>query len=345
MSLPWFAFHIDKFLSDTLALDGEAIGAYVLLMLHYYATETPPRDNDRALATIARLPMDRWLDRRPEIAACFQIRDGAWHHPTIEAEIAEAKEKHAAGIARATAGAAARWGKTPAKPAASNHVAVPQASSELKNSIKHPSGKAIALLQAKHEQSLLNAHLQEQNLSLSVLDVDVEKDNSGDNSGAGAEETLGTPIDPKFWPCENHITICNIDGASTEMIEREVGAFVARHRAAGTFSNDWDASWSMWWKRWRDWRDSEAAKEAKKAKPRVEVSSRFQPTDEQWQRACEKFAKDGSGWSRQYGPEPGMGGCRCPKRIVILAGINPTTGLKMTPREMALAMASEPEKV
>lgn len=335
MSLPWFSFHIDKFLSDTLALDGEAIGAYVLLMLHYYATETPPRDNDRALATIARLPIDRWMDRRPEIAACFQIRDGVWHHATIESEIAEAKLKHSSSIARASAGGLARWGKGARKPASSKAQAVPQASSELAVSMKTTRSNAPAMLEAQPEHSPSNAHLhlhKKESLSVDVLTV--EKDNSGDNShdvdDVDQEESLGTPIDPAFWPCVNHISVCNIDGADAETIRREVAGFIATHQERGTFSHDWDASWTMWWKRWRDHRDKEAAKEAKKPKPRVEVSSRYEPTDDEWARACERFAKDGSGWSRQYGPEPGMGACRCPPAILIAAGINPKTGLKLT---------------
>jgi hypothetical protein len=195
---------------------------------------------------------------------------------------------------------------------------------------------APAQLPAQPEQRLTTAHLQEQNLSLSVDVLDVDKDNNGDNSDAesGAdeaaeqEESLGTPIDPQFWPCENHITVCAIDGADAETIKREVEGFIATHQERGTFSQDWNASWTMWWKRWKDHRDALAAKAAKQAKPRVEVSSRYAPTDEEWQRACQRFAKDGSGWSRQFGPEPGMRACRCPQNFIIEAGMDPATGLK-----------------
>lgn len=311
MSLPWFPFHIDKFLSDTLALDGEAIGAYVLLMLHYYATETPPRDNDRALATIARLPMDRWLDRRPEIAACFEIRDGVWHHPTIEDEIAKAKAKHAAGIASAQAGAAARWGKTQPKTAASMRKALPPASAELAAAMKSAQRNAGAMPAAMPQQSPVIAHLQEQNLSLSVLDVAGEKDNSGDNSAVEPDENnLGTPIDPQFWPCANHITVCRIDGADDETIKREVSAFVGTKLAQDALSHDWDATWTVWWKRWKDHRDAQAAKEAAKAKPRVEVSNKID-----WDAHAKRW-HGGMGWPRGVGPDPSSTACRCPPEIL-----------------------------
>lgn len=330
MSLPWFAFKIDKFLSDTLALDGPAGGAYLWLMLHYYATEKPPRDNDRTLATIARLPIDVWIERRPEIEAFFQIRDGAWHHATIEAEIAEAKLKHAAGIARASAGASARWANRPAKPALSKAKAVPQASSELAATMKSTKSTAQALPDAVPKQCSSNATLTlTESLSVDVLTV--ESGNSGDNSedqeAIQQEESLGTPIDPLFWPCENHITVCKIDGADTATIVHEVQTFIAMHQERGTFSHDWDASWSIWWKRWRDHRDAQAAKKA--PKPRVEVSNA--PPD--WPAHAARWAS-GMGWPRGVGGEPGSARCRCPAEVLTANGINPATGLKLVPEQV-----------
>lgn len=343
MSLPWFSFHIDKFLSDTLGLDGPAVGAYVLLMLHYYATEKPPRDHDRTLATIARLPLDVWKERRPEIEEFFQIRDGAWHHATIEAEILEAKLKHAASTARASAAGHARWGKTAPKPATRNAQALPRASVELAASMKTAQSNATSTPQAQPGQSPSNGHLTiTESLSVSVLTV--EKDNSGDNSGDGfvdavfpqndgsfpqnsdePEESLGTTIDPQFWPCANHITVCNIDGADAETIKREVGGFIATHQERGTFSRDWDASWTMWWKRWKDHRDAVAAKAAKKAAPRVEVSTVID-----WAAHAKRWA-GGMGWPRGVGAEPGAATCGCPTDVLVAHGIDPTSGLKLAP--------------
>jgi uncharacterized protein YdaU (DUF1376 family) len=351
MSLPWFAFHIDKFLSDTLGLDGPAIGAYTLLILHYYATEKPPRDHDRTLATIARLPMDVWIERRPEIECFFQIHDGAWHHATIEAEIAEAKLKHSAGIARASAGGLARWGKTTPKPATSKARAVPQASSELAVSMKTTQSTAQAKPEAQRqavpEQCPGNAHLhlhKEESLSVSVLTVD--KDNSGDNSDTAPdleeagdqEEALGTPIDPQFWPCENHRAVCEFDGADEPIIAAEVRKFIATHQERATFSHDWDASWTKWWERWKDHRDALAAK-ANKAKPRVEVSKTVD-----WDAHAKRWA-GGMGWPRGVGGEPGAASCRCPADVLLDAGVDPDTGLKLTAVQLALRAEKLTEKV
>ena len=54
MSLPWFAFNIKDYLSDTMRLTTEAHGAYLLLILDYYESEGPSPDDDFILAAIAQ---------------------------------------------------------------------------------------------------------------------------------------------------------------------------------------------------------------------------------------------------------------------------------------------------
>lgn len=54
-----------------------------------------------------------------------------------------------------------------------------------------------------------------------------------------------------------------------------------------------------------------------------------QPSLEDFERAAALFVKDNSKWGNRMGPEPGMGGCRCPTEILIRHGINPKTGLRM----------------
>lgn len=333
MSLPWFAFKIDKFLSDTLALDGPAGGAYLWLMLHYYATEKPPRDNDRVLATIARLPLDVWIERRPELEEFFQIRDGAWHHATIEAEIAEAKLKHSSTIARASAGGLARWGKGAPKAASSKAKALPQASAELAATMKTARRNAQALPEAQPEQSPGNAHIHKQE-SLSVSVLTVEKDNSGDNSPEPSPEAegLGTPIDVKFWPCANHLAMCKIDGADDETINTEVQKFVLHHLDKGSWSHDWDASFATWWHRWKE----HQAKQKPKAPPRIEVNAQgYAPTDAEWRSFLLRWKSD-SFWPRAAGPDPSTGRCKAPAELFEQLGIDPKTGLAVAkPKEPA----------
>jgi uncharacterized protein YdaU (DUF1376 family) len=313
MSLPWFAFDIAAYVKDTMRLATEGHGAYLLLMLDYYANETPPPDDDDVLASIAKLPVEVWKAKhRKVLAPFFRIEGGFWHHDRIEAEILDGHTKLALGIAKGQAGAAARWGKKPPRNAPSKPQALPVATPE-------------------HSPS--NALLPSPINSLSTDRDAIEE----------SEAAIGTPIDPKFWPDPNHIAVCKIDGATDEIIQAEVTAFVANKRESGAFSNDWDASWTMWWKRWKEHR-AKVAKAAKpRAAPRVEVSGRVEITEAQWDTQCALFAKDGASlWSfKHYGPEPGMSGCRCPPEILTRHGINPTTGI-VAPKAWRPAPAKEP---
>lgn len=85
MSLPWFPFNIKDFVTNTLRLNTEAKGAYLMLILDYYQTETAPPDDDEVLAAITGLSIETWQRHRRVIAPLFQIRDGVWHHPEIAA--------------------------------------------------------------------------------------------------------------------------------------------------------------------------------------------------------------------------------------------------------------------
>jgi uncharacterized protein YdaU (DUF1376 family) len=106
MSLPRMPLHIGDYLKDTTHLNATLHGAYLLLIMHYWAKGGLPND-DAQLATIARLSLAQWRKVRPVIQAFFY--DG-WRHKRVEREIAEAAERYekfaragrASGQARAT---------------------------------------------------------------------------------------------------------------------------------------------------------------------------------------------------------------------------------------------------
>jgi uncharacterized protein YdaU (DUF1376 family) len=100
------SLHIGDYLKDTTHLNATLHGAYLLLIMHYWAKGGLP-DDDAQLATIARLSLAQWRKARPVIQAFFY--DG-WQHKRVEREIAEAAERYerfaragrASGQARAT---------------------------------------------------------------------------------------------------------------------------------------------------------------------------------------------------------------------------------------------------
>jgi uncharacterized protein YdaU (DUF1376 family) len=78
-------FYVGDYLADTQHLNGAQHGAYLLLIMHYWAHGGLPDDN-RRLARIARTRLDHWVKMVPVIGKFFH--DG-WHHKRIDAELAK----------------------------------------------------------------------------------------------------------------------------------------------------------------------------------------------------------------------------------------------------------------
>jgi uncharacterized protein YdaU (DUF1376 family) len=90
MSLPRMSLHVGDYLKDTTHLDATMHGAYLLLIMHYWAKGSLP-DDDVQLAMIARMSLTRWRKARPILQAFFY--DG-WRHKSVERESAEAIERY-----------------------------------------------------------------------------------------------------------------------------------------------------------------------------------------------------------------------------------------------------------
>jgi uncharacterized protein YdaU (DUF1376 family) len=89
MQRPWMPFYVGDYRSDTGHLSTVQHGAYILLILHYWAKGGLP-DDDQELANITRLPLDEWLSHRRVLKRFFY--DG-WKHKRIEAELRRATDK------------------------------------------------------------------------------------------------------------------------------------------------------------------------------------------------------------------------------------------------------------
>lgn len=110
MSRPWMPLYVADYLADTGHLTTTEHGAYLLLIMHYWANGSLPADDAR-LARISRLSAKKWGDVRPILAPLF---DSNWRHKRIDAELAKsldisnkrkkaAEEKHAKKDANAPA--------------------------------------------------------------------------------------------------------------------------------------------------------------------------------------------------------------------------------------------------
>lgn len=86
MSPAWMPLYIADYRLDTARLSAAEHGAYLLLIMEYWAAGSLP-DDDRQLARIACMTDREWKKARPIVATFFQ--DG-WKHKRIEEELAKA---------------------------------------------------------------------------------------------------------------------------------------------------------------------------------------------------------------------------------------------------------------
>lgn len=314
--LPWFALNVGEYVKDTMRLTRDAHGAYFLLILDYYGTAKPCPDDDFILAALTKSTEAEWKQIRKMLAPFFDIRDGLWYHNRIEREMREASAKHAAGIAAAKVGAAARWEKersAPRAPAATTHRNTVKLR---KNAISNATAVPPAMPPAMPAQSDSYAHLHKHPLITGGGEAPpVEVDDL---------DSVGTPIPRDFLPSVENIEGAKAAGLAVAEIDAEVRKFIGTRQADGSFSHDWQGSFWVWIER----EIAHRAKQAAKAPPRIEVNNtRQEPTESETARALALFAKGGP-WSRHFGPEPGHIGCRVAPALIEAAGLDPKTGLK-----------------
>jgi uncharacterized protein YdaU (DUF1376 family) len=308
--LPWFAFNVAGYVKDTMRLTTESHGAYLLLMLDYYATGAPCPDDDFILAAVAKLAPEAWTQHRKVLAPFFDIKGGFWHHRRIERELLEAAAKHATSIARAKAGGVAR-----ARKMGERTRQIPKTvSSEQQTSLDVAPSTAPSKLEAQPQASLELAHLHKHTTPFGR-----SSDDDATKAVDEVEEDIGTPISPDFKLEIPQIDACMADeGTTTEEVAGQLRLFIAYNVNNGSWSPNWGSTWALWWQRHLERR----AKEATKAKPRVVVNVErpAPPTVAEWEAFVDKF-KRGLPWSRQLGPDPDSGGCRAPLDILIKHGL------------------------
>lgn len=117
MNPPKMPIHIGDLLRDTGHLNLEELAAYMLLLFHHWSTGSLPED-DKRLATIARMTAAQWKRAKPELEKFFQP---GWKHGRIEKDLATS---HANYEKRAKAGAEGGKAKAAAKQNASKSLAM-----------------------------------------------------------------------------------------------------------------------------------------------------------------------------------------------------------------------------
>lgn len=367
--LSWFPFRFSKHLKETMTLDTTGQGALLLLKAHYYSTLTAPRDNDRTLASITKLPAKQWSEIRQDLLDLrhedgepfFEIVDGAWVNAEIEAEILDASSKHAARSAHGKAAAEAKYGKrssgdAPGKPTARSQR--PQRTKSPPGKPPAPSQDATSMPGASpsppQEQEQLTTPVVVVNRAGAKHDDNDPKaqdglagknDLIGDRNTGGQidlEEVianasapipfnpLGTAL-PEDWVPDDQDQACAREyGMTDDDIKAELLVFHAMNAQNGTFSQNWKATWQIFCARFKE----RAERKPKRAPARVEVSTSapFVPTTENWEWGLGMWQTNQSNWpSKMLGPTPGARGCKAPKDLMRKYGIDPETGIYRAP--------------
>lgn len=113
----WMPLYIGDYLSDTMHLTTEQHGAYLLLIMAYWKNGGALQA--ASLPTICRLSVDAWSINQAVLEQFFSIgENGAWVHPRIDQELAEATQKKAKASEKAGKAAKARWGDASSNPQA-----------------------------------------------------------------------------------------------------------------------------------------------------------------------------------------------------------------------------------
>ncbi|QLL11725.1 YdaU family protein [Pseudomonas chlororaphis] len=127
-ALPYMQLYVADYLADTMHLNTEEHGAYLLLIFNYWQTGKPIPVS--RLARIARLSDERWTVVERSLNEFFNERSGEWVHDRIERDLqavhATQTQRSAAGKASAEARAArAQARKTKTVNARSTPVEIP----------------------------------------------------------------------------------------------------------------------------------------------------------------------------------------------------------------------------
>lgn len=102
--------YIGDYLASTSRLTTEQHGAYLLLIMDYWKNGPPP-DDDAILSQICRMNANAWSNASSTIRAFFKQCNGHLVHSRIDREIATAKDKKDAFVAKARDAAKVRWDK------------------------------------------------------------------------------------------------------------------------------------------------------------------------------------------------------------------------------------------
>lgn len=88
MKRPWMPLYVGDYLANTGHLSTEEHGAYFLLIMHYWVTESLPCESE-SLAILARVSLKKWKAMEEKLKPFF---GPDWSHRRLNEEIEKSKK-------------------------------------------------------------------------------------------------------------------------------------------------------------------------------------------------------------------------------------------------------------
>ena len=233
-AMPYMQLYVADYLADTMHLNAEEHGAYLMLLMNYWQRGKPLPDDDRKLAMISRTDADSWLNIRSTLVDFFKIVDGEWHHCRVETELEKVRSK---SVAAKKAGQASAIAKKKEKEAKERARQAPE-----------NKGKSPALNERSTDV--------EQTLNHTDTDTDTEPPPP---SGVGPQGAVALVEKPKRKPAKRSAQLSDdwkpqpqataplaLIGWESARIGFEVDKFRDHAKATGRTAKDWDAAFRNW---------------------------------------------------------------------------------------------------
>lgn len=108
-ALPYMQLYVADYLADTMHLTAEEHGAYLLLIMNYWQTGKPIKQN--RIQAITKISNERITDVTETLQEFFNVDDnGLWHHFRIDEELEKVRSKSIKASEAGKKSAAKRWG-------------------------------------------------------------------------------------------------------------------------------------------------------------------------------------------------------------------------------------------
>ncbi len=229
----WMPLYWGDYLRDTVHLDTLEHGAYLLLIAYYWTNGNAIADDNKRLATIARLTPEKWAEIRPTIEEFFTIKGEKWHHGRVDAEIKTAETKSHARSEAGKRGAEARWQPHSNANALENSNRIATAPvSQWQNDAPSPSQveekpKAEALVK-------------------NIADIPNFLKAENRPNAKPKRKKPKRPIPTGWQPLTAGVEYAAARGISGEALDAEVRQFKNNHDANGRTFASFDAAWRNW---------------------------------------------------------------------------------------------------